>query len=76
MALGQSGAMPLVLQAQQTNSQNQAAGPFLNAVPSLPGGWTGSGTSYKYTTTAAGSFVVCASGDGTAVDSGGGSTCP
>ena len=76
LALGQSGAMPLALQAQQTNSQNQTAGPFLNAVPSLPGGWTGSGTSYKYTTTAAGSFVVCASGDGTAVDSGGGSTCP
>ena len=76
MAVGQSGAMPVALQSQQTNSQNQTAGPFLNAVPSLPGGWTGSGTSYKYTTTAAGSFVVCASGDSTAVDSGGGTTCP
>jgi hypothetical protein len=43
MALGQSGALPAALQAQQTNSQNQAAGPFLNALPSLPGGWDGLG---------------------------------
>jgi len=76
MALGQSGTLPSALQAQQINSQNQAAGPFLNALPSLPGGWAGSGTSYKYTTTAAGTFLVCASGDSTAVDSSGGITCP
>ncbi len=75
-ALGQSGAMPVALRTQQTNAQNQAAGPFLNALPSLPGGWTGSGTSYKYTTTVASSFLVCASGDGTAVDSSAGTTCP
>jgi prepilin-type N-terminal cleavage/methylation domain-containing protein len=76
MALGQSGTLPSALQAQQINSQNQAAGPFLNALPSLPGGWAGSGTSYKYTTTVAGTFLVCASGDSTAVDSSGGITCP
>jgi len=76
MALGQSGALPTALQVQQVNSQNQTAGPFLNALPALPGGWSGSGTSYKYTTTAAGTFLVCGSGDGTAVDSNAGTTCP
>jgi hypothetical protein len=65
-----------VLLTQQTNAQNQVGGPFLNSSPTLPAGWTGSGTSYKYATTAAGSFLVCASGDSTAADSGGGTTCP
>ena len=75
-ATGQNGALPTVLLTQQTNAQNQIGGPFLNASPRLPAGWGGSGTSYKYTTTAAGTFLVCASGDSTAVDSGGGTTCP
>ena len=76
MANGQTGAMPSVLLTQQTNGQNQIAGPFLNAMPSLPQGWTGSGTSYKYASTAAGSYTVCGSGDSTAADSNGGATCP
>jgi prepilin-type N-terminal cleavage/methylation domain-containing protein len=75
-ATAQTGAMPSVLSAQQTNGQNQVGGPFLNAAPTLPGGWTGSGTSYKYSTSAAGTFLVCGSGDSTAANSSGGSTCP
>jgi prepilin-type N-terminal cleavage/methylation domain-containing protein len=76
MATAQNGALPSALLTQQTNAQNQVGGPFLNASPRLPAGWGGSGTSYKYTTTAGGTFLVCASGDSTAVDSGGGITCP
>lgn len=75
---GQSGAMPAVLLTQQTNAQNQVGGPFLNSMPTLPAGWGGSGTSYKYTTTAAGTFVICGTGDSTGADSNGGSptACP
>jgi prepilin-type N-terminal cleavage/methylation domain-containing protein len=76
MATGQTGALPPALLTQQTNGQNQVAGPFLNAMPSLPQGWTGSGTTYKYASTAAGTYTVCGSGDSTAADSNGGATCP
>jgi prepilin-type N-terminal cleavage/methylation domain-containing protein len=76
VAAGQSGAMPTALSTQQTNGQNQVGGPFLNATPTLPGGWTGSGASYKYATTTVGTFLICGSGDGTATDSNGGATCP
>ena len=72
----QSGAMPSVLLTQQTNAQNQVGGPFLNSTPTLPAGWTGSGTSYKYSSSATGTFVICGSGDSTAADSNGGTTCP
>jgi prepilin-type N-terminal cleavage/methylation domain-containing protein len=72
----QSGALPTVLFMQQTTAQNQVAGPFLNNSPTLPAGWTGSGTSYKYSTTVAGTFMLCGSGDSVAVDSSGGATCP
>jgi type IV pilus assembly protein PilA len=75
-ATGQSGALPAVLLTQQTNAQNQVGGPFLNAAPTLPSGWTGSGTSYKYSSSAAGTFLLCGSGDSTAADSAGGATCP
>jgi len=75
---GQSGAMPTVLLTQQTNAQNQLGGPFLNSTPTLPAGWGGSGTSYKYTTTAAGTFTICGTGDSTGADSNGGAptACP
>ena len=78
IAAGQSGAMPSVLLTQQTNAQNQVGGPFLNAMPRLPAGWVGSGTSYKYTTTAAGTFVICGTGDSSGADSNGGAptACP
>jgi len=77
-AVGQSGAMPAVMLTQQTNAQNQVGGPFLNSMPTLPAGWAGSGTSYKYSSGAAGTFVICATGDSTGADSNGGAptTCP
>jgi len=77
-AAGQSGAMPAAMLIQQVNQQNQVGGPFLNAMPTLPAGWGGSGTSYKYTTTAAGTFVICGTGDSTGADSNGGAptVCP
>jgi type IV pilus assembly protein PilA len=71
-----NGALPAVLLTQQTNAQNQLGGPFLNSSPTLPAGWTGSGTSYKYSQTVAGTFMLCGSGDSTGADSSGGSTCP
>ena len=76
MANGQTGALPTVLLTQQTNSANQVAGPFLNAMPTMPQGWAGSGTSYKYISTTFGTYTVCGSGDSTAADSNGGATCP
>jgi type II secretion system protein G len=75
-ALNQSGAMPAVLMMQQTNAQNSAAGPFLNAMPTLPAGWTGSGASYLYSSDAAGAFRICGSGDSMVAASPGGTTCP
>jgi prepilin-type N-terminal cleavage/methylation domain-containing protein len=72
----QTGALPTVLFTQQTNGQNQVGGPFMNSTPTLPAGWTGSGTSYKYASTATGTFLICGSGDSTAADSNGGQTCP
>jgi|SRR5690349_10391420 type IV pilus assembly protein PilA len=75
-ANNQSGALPTVLMMQQTNAQNAAAGPFLNALPLLPAGWTGSGTSYKYSSSTEGTFLICASGDSTVAASPGGTTCP
>ncbi|MGH7354028.1 MAG: hypothetical protein ACRELS_05540 [Candidatus Rokuibacteriota bacterium] len=75
-------AVPAELLLQQTNSQNQVGDPFMNLAPSLPGGWTttvGTAT-YAYQASAAGSFTVCATGDGVAVDSNGrtvtAGTCP
>jgi prepilin-type N-terminal cleavage/methylation domain-containing protein len=76
IAAGQSGAFPAVLLTQQTNGQNQVGGPFVNAMPTLPQGWTGSGTSYKYSSSATGVYLVCATGDSTGADSNGGTTCP
>jgi prepilin-type N-terminal cleavage/methylation domain-containing protein len=76
-ANSQSGALPAVLLTQQTNAQNQVGGPFLNSAPTLPAGWTGNGgTGYKYSSSAAGTFLICGSGDNTAADSNGGTTCP
>ena len=73
----QSGALPSALMVQQTNAENATAGPFLNALPILPAGWTGSGTSYKYSSDAEGLFRICASGDGTvAATPAGGASCP
>ena len=75
-AVAGAGDMPPALLSPQTNAQNQVGGPFLNSLPTLPGGWTGSGTSYKYSQTAVGTFMLCGSGDSTGANSSGGSTCP
>jgi len=76
IANSQSGGLPTALMAPQTNTQNATAGPFLNALPLLPAGWTGSGTSYMYASTATGMFVICAGGDGTVASTPGSTTCP
>jgi prepilin-type N-terminal cleavage/methylation domain-containing protein len=77
IASGQSGALPAVLLTQQTNAQNQVGGPFLNAAPTLPQNWTGSSaTSYKYSSSTTGVYLVCATGDGTGANSNGGTACP
>jgi prepilin-type N-terminal cleavage/methylation domain-containing protein len=52
-----------------SNAAGQKAGPFLRAWPTLPTGWTaGAGAGYFYAAdTAAGTFRITASGDGTSV---------
>ncbi len=75
-ATGQTGALPSVLMTPQTNAQNQVSGPFLNAAPVLPVGWTGSGASYQYSSNANGTFAVCGTGDNTTANSGTGAACP
>jgi len=58
-------ASATTLTAVVTNSQNQTAGPFMASLPTPPSGWT---TPYVYAgSTAAGTFVISASGDGTTV---------
>jgi len=64
------------LLAQQNNAQGQIGGPFLNSLPTLPSGWTGSGASYRYDATANGTFALCGSGDATSANSNGTQTCP
>jgi prepilin-type N-terminal cleavage/methylation domain-containing protein len=71
-----SGDLPGVLFLTQTNGFNQLGGPFMNSIPSLPAGWTGSGASYKYSIVSSGTFLACGSGDGTAANSSGGNVCP
>lgn len=63
-----------VLAAQATNGLNQVAGPFMASIPTPPpggaGAWPGA---YAYTpdSPVAGSFVICAAGDGTVARSDG-----
>jgi len=53
------------LTAVATNGQGQTAGPFMATIPTPPTGWT---TPYHYVgSTAAGTFNISASGDGTTV---------
>ncbi len=71
-----TGGLPTVMLTPQTNAQNQVAGPFMNAMPTLPIGWTGTAGTYTYAVNASMTFIVCASGDGTAVNTSGSSICP
>jgi len=74
----QNGALPGALLIQQTNAQQQIGGPFLNSLPTLPAGWSGSGTSYKYVTSTVGTFYLCAAGETPTItiDSNAGALCP
>ena len=54
-----------VLTTVAVNSLNQSAGPFMAQIPNPPAGWT---SPYAYAgNTAAGTFVISASGDNTTV---------
>ena len=60
-----AGTFPLF--SALNNAQNQSGGPYLNSPPSLPGGWTGVGTTgYRYTSAANGTFVICGASVGDA----------
>ena len=55
----------LALTAVATNGQNQTAGPFMAAMPAVPAGWTSASGTYAYAgSSAAGTFVISATGDG------------
>jgi len=62
------GRIPTILTqltTVSTNSQGHRAGPFVNAVPTPPGGWA----AYAYTANlAAGTYTITSSGDGTSVN--------
>ena len=77
-AAAQNGALPPGLLIGQVNAQNQLGGPFLNSLPTLPAGWTGSGTSYKYVASTVGTFYLCGSGETPTItiDSNAGALCP
>jgi hypothetical protein len=64
--------LPKSLFVQQTNARGEVAGPFLNAWPRLPHGWTGAANSYAYTVLSDSKFLICAVGDSTGADSNGG----
>ena len=68
---------PLSLTAAQLNAQGQTAGPFLAANPQTPQAWIGgpTATRYGYIVQAAGTYVVCATGDGTGANTDGSTTC-
>jgi prepilin-type N-terminal cleavage/methylation domain-containing protein len=73
------GDVPSALYQPQVNVQNQTGGPFMNSQPTLPAGWAGSGTGYRYAANSPpGMFLFCATGDGTGADSNGNAptACP
>ena len=75
-AAGGPYLLPPSMLLQQTNGAGQIGGPFFNALPRLPSGWTGAGASYAYYVFEGGRFLVCAHGEGRAENSDGGKTCP
>ena len=59
-----SGALS-VLTSVAVNTLNQSAGPFMASIPTPPAGWS---AAYAFTSdTAAGTFVISATGDNTSV---------
>jgi len=75
-------ATPDPLFVALNNAQQQVGGPYLNSRPSPPAGWTGSSaTDYRYISTAARTFTLCATstGDAMGANSNGGvglTSCP
>jgi type II secretion system protein G len=62
--MGNIAATLSVLTAVATNGQNQTAGPFMASIPNPPAGWQ----AYSYApNSAAGTFNISATGDGTTV---------
>jgi type II secretion system protein G len=60
------GTLPSALSALNsvaTNGMGQTAGPFMASTPAPPAGWS----AYAYSSTAAGTFTISASGDNTTV---------
>jgi Tfp pilus assembly protein PilE len=60
------GSLPAALadvNSAATNSLGQSAGPFMPSTPAAPAGWS----AYAYSSTAAGTFTISASGDSTTV---------
>ena len=72
---GASGQIPLGLTVIQRTVAGATAGPFVARVPDVPSGWKGSGSGYTYVVDKAGSFNICASGDGFLVTLTGGPIC-
>ena len=68
--------VPPGLMIVQSNSQHQLGGPFLTGAPTLPAGWTGNGTSYRFDAALTGTFAVCGLGDASGANSLGGTACP
>jgi type II secretion system protein G len=58
--MGNTPASIALVTASSSNGQGQTAGAFLASVPNAPAGWS----AYAYSTSADGSFLISASGDG------------
>ena len=64
------GALPTALTdltAAAVNGLNQSAGPFMASVPAPPPGGSPGWGAYTYTSSAAGTFSIVATGDGTTI---------
>ena len=65
-----TGALPpdiASLTATASNPDGASAGPFLNAMPTLPTGGTPTWGAYAYVSNANGTFTISAQGDGTTI---------
>jgi type II secretion system protein G len=65
-----TGSMPAALTdltVTVSNAQNQTAGPFLNSLPTVPGGGSPTWSAYVLTTNANGTFSLSSAGDGTTI---------
>ena len=64
------GSLPTALTdltAAAVNGLNQSAGPFMASVPAPPPGGSPAWGAYTYTSSAAGTFTIVATGDGTTI---------